>query len=66
MQIEGSPAVLAPQRRRIAIGGLVAFFVIGAAGLYWAKWDPYFHKTLTVAGTHKLGTSILTGITCGA
>lgn len=61
MQLQGSSAVLAPERRRVAVGGLLAFLVIGAAGLYWAKWDPYFHKTLTVAATHKLGTSILTG-----
>lgn len=39
--------------------GLVAFVAIAVAGLTWAKWNPYFHKALVVATTHRLGVSIL-------
>jgi uncharacterized membrane protein YraQ (UPF0718 family) len=52
-------AALAP--RRVAVGGAIAFLAIAAAGLTWAKWDPYLHKALAVAATHRLGASILTG-----
>jgi uncharacterized membrane protein YraQ (UPF0718 family) len=41
--------------------GLVAFLVIAIAGLTWAKWNPYLHRAMTVAATHQLGASILSG-----
>jgi uncharacterized membrane protein YraQ (UPF0718 family) len=59
-QLEGSRETVGPSRRT-AVAGLIAFLVIALAGLAWAKWDPYFHKALAVAATHRLGVSILSG-----
>ncbi|MCL6594050.1 MAG: permease [Alicyclobacillus sp.] len=39
----------------------IAFLLVAAAGLYWAKWYPYWGKAWSVATKHSLGTSILTG-----
>lgn len=41
--------------------GILLFFFVAAAGLLWAKWHPYYFKVFTVAETHSLGNSILTG-----
>ncbi len=43
------------------MAGLIAFLVIAVASISWAKWDPYLHKAFTVAATHRLGVSILSG-----
>lgn len=37
----------------------VLFFCILIVGLYWVKWDPYYHKAFIAADTHNIGTSIL-------
>jgi uncharacterized membrane protein YraQ (UPF0718 family) len=37
------------------------FIVIALIGLYWAKWNPYYHKTFLAASTHAIGKSIVTG-----
>jgi uncharacterized protein len=37
------------------------FIVIALIGLYWAKWNPYYHKTFLAASTHAIGNSIVTG-----
>jgi uncharacterized membrane protein YraQ (UPF0718 family) len=47
--------------KRAAVVGLVVFLAITLAGITWAKWDPYVHKALLVAATHRLGTSIISG-----
>jgi uncharacterized membrane protein YraQ (UPF0718 family) len=47
-------------RRSTWIAALV-FLALAGVLLTWAKWDPYVQRALIVAGTHKLGTSILTG-----
>ena len=39
----------------------VGFTVLVVAGLVWAKWAPYWVKVPSVAGSHSLGPSILTG-----
>ncbi|MFM1652108.1 permease [Brevibacillus sp. B_LB10_24] len=39
--------------------GILLFFALAAAGLFWAKWQPYFYKTLTAAKEHSIGKSIL-------
>lgn len=41
--------------------GIFLFFLVAVSGLFWAKWEPYYHKILTVAEKHSLGKSILTG-----
>jgi uncharacterized protein len=37
----------------------VLFFIIAAAGLYYVKWDPYYHKAFVAATKHDIGASIL-------
>jgi uncharacterized membrane protein YraQ (UPF0718 family) len=55
------PSPLVPSRRAITIAAVV-FTVVTAAGMTWAKWWPYAHKTAHVLSTHALGgTSTLTG-----
>lgn len=40
----------------------LGLFILLAVGLvYYAKWNPYSHKVFTVALTHRLGHSIVTG-----
>jgi uncharacterized membrane protein YraQ (UPF0718 family) len=48
-------------RRAISPWPAVLFVVLAAAGIFIAKWDPYFAKVFQVAGTHTLGPSIVTG-----
>ncbi|GAA4785250.1 permease [Actinomycetospora chlora] len=40
---------------------LLGFGALVVAGLLWAKWAPYWTKLPSVAGSHSLGPSILTG-----
>jgi uncharacterized protein len=41
--------------------GIILFLIVTAAGLFWAKWQPYFQKVFVVAESHSIGKSILTG-----
>ncbi|WEG14599.1 permease [Pullulanibacillus sp. KACC 23026] len=41
--------------------GAVVFVVLAIIGLFWAKWNPYFHKAFTAASTHFIGNSIISG-----
>jgi uncharacterized protein len=59
------PIEAVPASRRATLLGTLGFVAVTAAALTWAKWYPYWHKIPAVAGSHKLGTSILTG-TAGA
>ncbi|HET6871860.1 MAG TPA: hypothetical protein VFH42_02620 [Sporolactobacillaceae bacterium] len=44
----------------------VLFIVVALIGLFWAKWNPYFHKVFLAASTHNIGKSIVTGGTATA
>ncbi|HSU79987.1 MAG TPA: hypothetical protein VLK78_06185 [Candidatus Angelobacter sp.] len=44
----------------------IIFFVVALIGLFWAKWNPYFHKVFLAASTHNIGNSIVTGGTASA
>lgn len=46
--------------------GTIVFFVIAIIGLFWAKWNPYFHKAFTAAATHFIGNSIISGTSASA
>lgn len=51
-----------PVSARAALIGLMAFAVILVAGLLYAKWWPYAHKTVTLFATHAFaGKSSVTG-----
>jgi uncharacterized membrane protein YraQ (UPF0718 family) len=50
-----------PASRRATLLGTLGFVAVTAVALTWAKWYPYWHKIPAVAGSHRLGTSILNG-----
>jgi len=41
--------------------GLGIFLLIAVVGLFYAKWNPYYHKAFAVAASHTLGASIVSG-----
>ena len=41
--------------------GIAAFTLIAVGGLYYAKWQPYYHKAFLAAANHSIGSSIVTG-----
>lgn len=54
------------ERKRVPTAGLyifggALFAALMVLGLYYVKWDPYFHKAFVAAAHHSIGTSILTG-----
>jgi uncharacterized protein len=55
-------AVAAPRAddRRYA-AGIAVLAVIALAGLYYVKWNPYFHRAFVAAANHSIGTSIVSG-----
>lgn len=55
--LPSSPA----RHRKWALAGGVFFMLLMVGGLYYVKWDPYFHKAFVAAAHHSIGASILTG-----
>ena len=37
----------------------ILFFTIVVIGLYFVKWDPYYHKAFVAADSHSIGNSII-------
>lgn len=52
--------------RKRWIGGAIIFLVVAVIGLYWAKWNPYFHKAILSATEHSIGSSIVSGSAASA
>lgn len=52
-------------RKKWIIGGIV-FLIVAAVGLFWAKWNPYFHKAFTAAASHSIGSSVVSGTNAAA
>ncbi len=48
-------------RSQPTVIAVIVFIVLLVAGIFYAKWDPYFHKAFTTAATHTLGASIISG-----
>jgi uncharacterized membrane protein YraQ (UPF0718 family) len=46
--------------------GVVLFTVIAVGGLFYAKWDPYYHKAFLAAAKHSIGASIISGTAAAA
>ncbi|MBX5465918.1 MAG: permease [Firmicutes bacterium] len=40
---------------------VVVFLAIFVLGVFYVKWDPYFHKAFVAAAHHTLGASIVSG-----
>ncbi|MCY0880191.1 MAG: permease [Firmicutes bacterium] len=58
MQVSMEPT---PSRSRSRIWPVAIFLAILVLGVFYAKWEPYYFKTLTAASTHSIGHSIVTG-----
>jgi len=58
----GAKAAL--DRRSVVGAGVLAGIAVG--GLFYVKWDPYFHRALTAAAQHSIGASIISGRASGA
>jgi uncharacterized membrane protein YraQ (UPF0718 family) len=39
--------------------GVTLFITLSAVGLYYVKWDPYYHKAISAAAKHSIGDSIV-------
>jgi len=39
----------------------ILFMLVLVIGLFYVKWDPYYHKAFTAAAKHSIGVSIITG-----
>lgn len=39
--------------------GIAVFITISVVGLYYVKWEPYYHKAFTAAAKHSIGDSIV-------
>ena len=50
-----------PQLRLSAWGGIVSFFALAIAALFYVKWSPYYATALAAAQDHTLGESIVSG-----
>jgi uncharacterized protein len=51
-----------PNRRMEYIRGFGILLLIAVVGLFIAKWQPYFQRTLTISTTHAYpGSSIIAG-----
>jgi hypothetical protein len=57
-----SPAAgLKSRSSSIQARGIAVFTLIAVGGLYYAKWQPYYHKAFTAAAKHSIGYSIVAG-----
>ena len=41
------------------IWGVAVLVTISVVGLYYVKWEPYYHKAITAAAKHSIGESIV-------
>jgi uncharacterized membrane protein YraQ (UPF0718 family) len=43
------------------LAGATVLTGIAVAGLYYVKWNPYFHRAFVAAAQHSIGASIVSG-----
>ncbi len=48
-----------PDRRYLV--GVAVLTGVAVAGLFYVKWNPYFHRAFVAAAQHSIGASIVTG-----
>src|SRR6266704_2313545 len=41
------------------VWAIAVFITISVVGLYYVKWEPYYHKAITAAVRHSIGDSII-------
>ncbi len=57
------PAELAPKSPayRAYVWGVAVSVLIVVGGLYYVKWNPYYHRAFVAAANHSIGDSIVSG-----
>ncbi len=50
-----------PGSSAVQAWSIAAFTVIAVGGLFYAKWQPYYHRALLAAAKHSIGGSIISG-----
>jgi uncharacterized membrane protein YraQ (UPF0718 family) len=58
-QLSGLALQHKPKYTARTVAMVVIFLLIAAAGLTYVKWWPYYHKALSSAANHTIGSSIL-------
>ncbi len=53
-------------RRAAERWGIVLFLVVTVAGIYIAKWSPYYAKAFVAAAKHSIGASVISGTAAAA
>jgi hypothetical protein len=61
MQRSAPPFARLRDRRREYLLGFGLLLIIALVGLWYVKWAPYVTRTLDVAVSHSLGSSIVSG-----
>ncbi len=61
MTTAGQPAAMGSRSSSVQAWSVAAFAVIAVGGLYYAKWQPYYHKAFLAAAKHSIGASIVSG-----
>jgi len=54
-------AVPTAKYNRAWLIGVLLFFIVVVIGLFWAKWNPYYHKAFIAAHDHAIGSSSISG-----
>jgi uncharacterized membrane protein YraQ (UPF0718 family) len=49
-----------------SVAGLAVLAAVAVAGLFYVKWNPYFHRAFAAAAQHSIGASIVSGKTAMA
>ncbi|HTU02573.1 MAG TPA: hypothetical protein VMG58_12185 [Candidatus Sulfotelmatobacter sp.] len=62
-RIEASGSVALDRQHLSQIAVLTA---VAVAGLFYVKWNPYFHRAFVAAAQHSIGPSIVTGKSAAA
>ena len=55
---QGSAAAALHRRSTAWVGVLTGIAVVG---LFFVKWDPYYHRAFVAAAQHSIGVSIISG-----
>ncbi len=61
MTTVSQPAAMKSRSSSIQAWSIAAFTLIAVGGLYYAKWQPYYHKAFLAAAKHSIGSSIVSG-----
>ncbi len=58
---EEPPANTSASLERGTLVGIGLLAATAVAGLFYVKWNPYFHRAFTAAAQHSIGASIVSG-----